>query len=206
MQGALGSAQIANASVGASGDIRFSAPVNVGGLTTEATFTGTITGNEMRGTVVVVGRSPGTFTGTRPGGPPASATPTPTPPRTTTTPTPSSAQPGTPPTTANMAAAASDLSGTWAITYDIGGQSVPGTLTLRQQGNTLTGTIQSSFGTSEIGNGSVGADGFRFTTTETVEGRAVEVTITGTANGKELRGAASSQIGSMTFTGTKPQK
>ncbi|MBA3804713.1 MAG: amidohydrolase family protein, partial [Acidobacteria bacterium] len=86
MQGALGSAQIANASVGASGDIRFSAPVNAGGLTTEATFTGTITGNEMRGTVTVVGRSSGTFTGTRPGGPPASATP---PPSRTTTPPPS---------------------------------------------------------------------------------------------------------------------
>nr|MBA3766388.1 hypothetical protein [Acidobacteriota bacterium] len=185
-----------------SGDIRFSAPVNVGGLTTEATFTGTITGNEMRGTVVVVGRSSGTFTGTRPGGPPASATPPPrtttTPPSTTTTPP---AQPGMPP----APPAASDLSGTWAITYDVGGQSVPGTLTLRQHGNTLTGTIQSSFGTSEIGNGSIGPDGFRFTTTETVQGRAVEITVTGTATGKELRGAASSQIGTMTFTGTKPQ-
>jgi hypothetical protein len=203
MQGALGSAQIANASVGASGDIRLSAPVNVGGLTTEATFTGTITGNEMRGAVTVVGRSPGTFTGTRPGGPPTSA-PLPPPPRPTTTPP---AQPGTPPATATTtaAAAASDLSGTWTLTYDVGGQSVPGTLTLRQRGNTLTGTIQSSFGTSEIGNGSIGPEGFRFTTTETVEGRAVKITVTGTATGNELRGAASSQIGTMIFTGTKPQ-
>ena len=206
MQGALGSAQIANASVGASGDIRFSVPVNVGGLTTEATFTGTITGNEMRGTVTVVGRSPGTFTGTRPGGAPASATPTPTPtPTPRTTPTPPE-QPATPPATTAVNAAVSDLSGTWTITYDVAGQSVPGTLMLRQQGNTLTGTIQSSFGTSEINNGSIGPDGFRFTTTETVQGRAVEITVTGTATGKELRGAASSQIGTMRFTGTKPQK
>jgi imidazolonepropionase-like amidohydrolase len=68
MQSALGSAEIANASVGASGDIRFTAPVTIGGETTEATFSGTITGNEMRGTVTIVGRSPGSFTGTRPNG------------------------------------------------------------------------------------------------------------------------------------------
>ncbi|HEX8773655.1 MAG TPA: amidohydrolase family protein [Pyrinomonadaceae bacterium] len=200
IQGALGSAQIANASVGAAGDIRFTAPVNVGGLTTEATFTGTITGNEMRGTVTVVGRSPGSFTGTRPGGPPAAA-----PPRPAATPTPAT-PPATPPSTppATTATAAGDLSGTWVITYDVNGQSIPGTLALRQQGNQLTGTIQSSFGTSEVSNGSAGPEGFRFTTTETIEGRAVEITVTGTANGKELRGTASSQLGTMAFTGTKP--
>lgn len=68
LQGALGSAQIANASVGAAGDIRFTAPIQLGGQTSEATFTGTINVNQMRGTVQVVGRSPGSFTGTRPGG------------------------------------------------------------------------------------------------------------------------------------------
>ncbi|MBA3441064.1 MAG: amidohydrolase family protein [Pyrinomonadaceae bacterium] len=68
LQGDLGSASIANASIGQTGDVRFTAPVNVGGLTTEAAFSGTITGNEMRGTVQIVGRAPGSFTGTRAGG------------------------------------------------------------------------------------------------------------------------------------------
>jgi hypothetical protein len=66
IQGALGSGQISGASIGQNGDIRFTVPVNIGGLTTEATFAGTITGNEMRGTIQVVGRTPGTFTGTKP--------------------------------------------------------------------------------------------------------------------------------------------
>ncbi len=89
IQGTLGSAQIANGSIGSSGDIRFTVPVTIGGQTTEATFTGAITGNEMRGTVQIVGRSPGSFTGTRPdaGGatppastaPPATAPPAPSP-------------------------------------------------------------------------------------------------------------------------------
>ncbi|HEY0319645.1 MAG TPA: amidohydrolase family protein [Pyrinomonadaceae bacterium] len=75
IQGALGSAEIAGASVGAGGDIRFTAPLTIGGQTTEATFSGTITGNEMRGIVQVVGRSPGSFTGTRPNAPPSSTPP-----------------------------------------------------------------------------------------------------------------------------------
>jgi len=83
IQGDLGSAQIANASVGAAGDIKFTVPVTTGTQTTEATFTGTISGNEMRGTVTTVGTGSGTFNGTRAGGggttPAAAATPTPTP-------------------------------------------------------------------------------------------------------------------------------
>lgn len=71
IQGDLGSTSIANASIGQAGDVRFTAPVNIGGLTTEAAFGGTITGNEMRGAVQIVGRAPGSFTGTRPGSAPA---------------------------------------------------------------------------------------------------------------------------------------
>jgi imidazolonepropionase-like amidohydrolase len=79
MQGALGSVDIANASVGPSGEIRFTAPVTLEGQTTEATFTGTITGNEMRGAVNITGRAPGTFTGRRAAAP-APPTPSATPP------------------------------------------------------------------------------------------------------------------------------
>jgi hypothetical protein len=67
MQGALGTVDIANASVGPAGEIRFTAPITLEGQTTEATFTGTITGNEMKGAVNITGRAPGSFTGRRPG-------------------------------------------------------------------------------------------------------------------------------------------
>jgi imidazolonepropionase-like amidohydrolase len=79
MQGALGSVDIANASVGPAGEIRFTAPVTLEGQTTEATFTGTITGNDMKGAVNITGRAPGSFTGTRPSAaaPPAPAGTTP---------------------------------------------------------------------------------------------------------------------------------
>lgn len=66
LQGDLGPSQIANGSIDASGNLRFTVPVTFGEQTTEATFTGTITGNQMSGTVQTVGRSPATFTATKP--------------------------------------------------------------------------------------------------------------------------------------------
>jgi hypothetical protein len=89
IQGTLGSAEIANSSIGTGGDIRFTAPLTIGGQTTEATFTGTISGNEMRGTVQVVGRSPGSFTGTRPNAPPSQTPSNAVPPQTQPSPQPS---------------------------------------------------------------------------------------------------------------------
>ncbi|HVF49061.1 MAG TPA: amidohydrolase family protein [Pyrinomonadaceae bacterium] len=78
IQGPLGTSQIANASQGAAGELRFTVPVQIGGQTTEANFVGAVTGNEMRGTVEIVGRGSGTFTGTRPNAP-ATTTPAPAP-------------------------------------------------------------------------------------------------------------------------------
>jgi len=65
MQGGLGTGEIANDSVSQAGEIRFTVPVTFEGQTVEATFSGRMTGNEMQGSVTVVGRGPGTFTGTR---------------------------------------------------------------------------------------------------------------------------------------------
>ena len=63
IEGPLGSGQIANAS--SLPELRFTVPVNIDGQTKEATFAGTATGNELRGTVTIEGRAPGTFTATR---------------------------------------------------------------------------------------------------------------------------------------------
>ena len=69
MQGPSGSRNISNASVSAAGEVRFTVTIDAGGETREATFTGTLSGNEIRGTVNVEGRPPAPFTATRaPGG------------------------------------------------------------------------------------------------------------------------------------------
>jgi imidazolonepropionase-like amidohydrolase len=186
--GDLGSSPIANASIGAGGEIRFTAPVNIGGQTTEANFTGNVTGNEMRGAVQIVGREAGSFTGRRAGG------------------TPPSTQPGgggTPPPTGTQTTA-TDLTGTWAVSVsDPEGGPIPVTLTLNQQGQMLTGNLQSPFGAAEIANGSAGTDGFRFTVTITIQGQTVEVALNGTARGNEMSGTATLMGQSIPFTGTR---
>jgi hypothetical protein len=72
IQGSLGSNDISNASVGANGELQFTVPVTLRETSEEANFSGTLTGNVMRGTVQIVGHPNGTFVGTRPnaGGPP----------------------------------------------------------------------------------------------------------------------------------------
>jgi imidazolonepropionase-like amidohydrolase len=65
ISGSLGAGEISNASTTTTGEVRFSAPLQIEGQTKEATFTGTLSGDEIRGTVTVVGMSPGSITATR---------------------------------------------------------------------------------------------------------------------------------------------
>jgi imidazolonepropionase-like amidohydrolase len=65
ISGSLGAGEIANASMTAAGEVRFTATLEIEGQTKEATFAGTFSGDQMNGTVTVVGMAPGTFTGSR---------------------------------------------------------------------------------------------------------------------------------------------
>ena len=50
-------------------------------------------------------------------------------------------------------------SGTWTITVTTDEGEKPVTLALQQVGDQLRGTIQGALGSSQISNGSIGADG-----------------------------------------------
>lgn len=191
IQGPLGSAQIANASLGAGGEIRFTVPVQLAGQTAEASFSGNVSGNEMRGTIEIVGRGgPGTFTGTRAAGAPAPATgTTATPPGGGTT-TPTTAPGGT-------------ISGTWNLVFALGPRDINATLELRQQGASVAGTMRSELGSSEVG-GTANAEGFSLTTTVQLNG-SVEINLVGTVSGNGMSGTANTPRGAVPFTGTRPQ-
>ena len=64
VSGSLGTGEISNASL-AGGEVRFTVALEIEGQTKEATFTGTLTGDQIRGTVNVVGSAPGSFTANR---------------------------------------------------------------------------------------------------------------------------------------------
>ena len=66
ISGPLGAGEISNGSASNTGEVRFTMSVNVEGQTKEATFTGNLANNQIRGNVAIVGSAPGTFTATRP--------------------------------------------------------------------------------------------------------------------------------------------
>lgn len=198
LQGQLGSGQIANGTV-SGGNINFTVPITLPApatQTTDAIFSGTISGNEMSGTVQIVGRGPGTFTGTRAGGPPSG--------------TPRGAGRGAgsgqPPTTAEggqASAASSNLAGTWTLTSSFGGQEITSTLVLEQRGESLSGRVESRFGTSEISEGSVNGNSFRFSSIANFGGQSISLTFEGTANGNQMSGTVTTPQGAIPFSGTR---
>lgn len=188
VQGQLGSGQLANGTVTGS-DVNFTVPVTLpapASQTTDAIFTGTLNGNQMTGTVQIVGRGPGTFTGARAG--------------------------GAPPTTqggaaAPPAAAASSpvgLSGTWSLSTTLNGQPISSTLTLEQQGARLSGRISTdSFGSGEITDGSVSGNSFRFSTNLDIGGQSISLSYEGTFDGNQMTGTVQTPRGPLPFTGTR---
>ncbi|HEX7315447.1 MAG TPA: amidohydrolase family protein [Pyrinomonadaceae bacterium] len=192
LQGQLGSGNIASGTVTGS-DINFTAPITLpapASQTTDAIFTGTITGGEMRGSVQVVGRGPGTFTATRAGGPPAGGSG-------------GGGGAAPPPGGGGQAAAAAPLNGTWSVTTSAGSQQIPGTLMLQQQGTRLTGKVETPFGTADITDGSATGNSFRVSTTLNIEGQSTDITFEGTVSGNRMSGTVTSSRGSFPFSGTR---
>jgi len=147
----------------------------------------------MSGTVQIVGRGPGTFTGTRAGGGPSA---------------PDAATPGTTPpggaAAPPTAAGAASLSGTWTINSTLGAQQITSTLILQQQGERLTGRMENErFGSSEISDGSANGNSFRFSTTANLGGQSISLTYEGTVSGNEITGTVTTPRGSLPFTGTR---
>lgn len=194
-QGQLGSGQLANGTITGS-DLNFTIPVTLpapASQTTDAIFTGTLSGNQMTGTVQIVGRGPGTFTGTRAGGAPPSATPQGGGTTPTASATPSSATPST-----------SGLSGTWSLSATLGGQPISSTLVLEQQGSRLSGRISTdSFGSGEITDGSVSGNSFRFSTNLDIGGQSINLSYDGTFDGNQMNGTVQTPRGPLPFTGTR---
>ncbi|HVF44585.1 MAG TPA: amidohydrolase family protein [Pyrinomonadaceae bacterium] len=193
-QGQLGSGQLANGTVAGS-ELNFTIPVTLpapASQTTDAMFTGTISGNQMTGTVQIVGRGPGTFTGARAGGAP------------TTTQGGGTTPPAAATAAAPSGASSSGLSGTWALSATLNGQPVSSTLTLEQQGSRLSGRISTdSFGSGEITDGSVSGNSFRFSTNLDIGGQSVSLSYEGTFGGNQMTGTVETPRGPLPFTGTR---
>jgi hypothetical protein len=96
-----------------------------------------------------------------------------------------------------------NVAGVWAITIQAPGQALPATLNLTQQGENLTGTLQSQLGTSDIKDGKVSGDGFTFTTSVAFGGSSLDISVSAKVSGNQVSGTVNTPQGAVPFTGTK---
>ncbi|HLM62003.1 MAG TPA: amidohydrolase family protein, partial [Pyrinomonadaceae bacterium] len=109
----------------------------------------------------------------------------------------------TPTTGGTQPAATASVGGVYAITIEIPGQAMQGTLTLTQQGEILTGSLQTQLGTTQIKDGKVTAEGFNFSTTVEFGGSTFDLFVNGKVTGNEISGTMTSPQGGIPFRGTK---
>lgn len=102
-----------------------------------------------------------------------------------------------------QAAAVPSVGGVYTITIDIPGQPLGATLNLTQQGSSLSGTMVSQLGTTQIKEGKVSSDGFSFGGSVEFGGSLIEITVRGAVNGNQISGTIDSPQGTVPFSGTK---
>jgi imidazolonepropionase-like amidohydrolase len=110
---------------------------------------------------------------------------------------------GSRPTGAPAEEARVNFNGTWVLAMDVGGQSMPGTFVLRQEGGAISGSLQTQIGTSEFSGGIVTGNAFHVTAAANIQGQAVELTIDATVRGDQISGTFQSALGTATFTGSR---
>ncbi len=95
------------------------------------------------------------------------------------------------------------VGGNYNISIDVPGQTLTGTMNLIQQGATITGTMQTQLGTSQIKDGKALADGFSFATTVQFGGQTFDININAKTSGNGFTGTLDSPQGAVPISGTK---
>jgi len=96
-----------------------------------------------------------------------------------------------------------NVAGNFAITIEVPGQTLTGTLALTQQAAQLSGTMQTQLGTSPVKDGKVTAEGFTFSSTVEYGGSTIEIVVKGTVTGNQISGTIDSPQGTIPFSGTR---
>ncbi len=96
-----------------------------------------------------------------------------------------------------------NVAGTYAITIDVPGQTLTGTMVLTQQGDVINGTMTTQLGVSQIVGGKATVDGFSFAATVEFGGQSIPIAAKATVTGNAMSGTIDSPQGSVPFTGTR---
>ena len=97
-----------------------------------------------------------------------------------------------------------DVAGTWAITVETPGGTGNPSVTLKQDGENLTGTYSSQvFGEQKV-TGTIKGNAIRFSFTGTIEGNTLTVTYSGTVEKDTMKGKVTlGDLGEGTWTAKK---
>ena len=100
-----------------------------------------------------------------------------------------------------------NIAGTWELSLDFQGQAVPVTLTVDQDGTSVTGKLVTMLGEGEIKTGSVSGAKFSATAVTDLQGQALELSINGKVAGDSMSGSITAPIvpDPLTFTGARAQ-
>jgi hypothetical protein len=99
-------------------------------------------------------------------------------------------------------AAGASVAGTYTITINIPGQPLPATLTLTQQGNSVSGTMTSQLGTTALSGNMTGAS---FSMSGAIEfgGTSITIVMQGSVSGTQISGNIDSPQGQIPFSGAR---
>ena len=98
-----------------------------------------------------------------------------------------------------------DVGGEWSLNVDFQGQSVPVSLKIVQNGESLSGRLETMLGTGEISEGSMKGNKLTASARTEIQGEAVEFSISGRVNGDNISGTLSAPVvpEPLTFTGVR---
>lgn len=87
-----------------------------------------------------------------------------------------------------------DVSGNWSLTLDFQGQNFPVTLELEQNGESVTGNLESMLGAGEIADGKVRGNKVSATAKTDFQGQSLELNLSGTVEGNSMSGTVNTPM------------
>ena len=98
-----------------------------------------------------------------------------------------------------------DFGGKWNLTVAVPGQEIPITMTLTQDGETVSGSLDSMLGKSDFSGAKIKGNKMNATANVNVQGQALELTLNATIDGDKMSGTVSAPMfpAPLPFTGTK---
>jgi len=101
-------------------------------------------------------------------------------------------------------ASGSGVTGTWILDADAGGQPVPITLVLKQEGDKFAGTVETPFGNGELTDGKVEGEKLTGVIDITIQGQQMSLDFAGKLDGKNISGTIEGPgVPQTTYTGKK---